>query len=797
MRRLTIATGLSRKETRWKNESVTWRDLLEKLKTPIKTKETSKEYLSLPKTQKDEIKDVGGFVGGELANGKRNATSVRYRDLITLDADSIPKGFDLWFQYTLNFGAAACVYSTHSHAPNKPRLRLIIPLSRQVSADEYEAIARKIAFEVGINYFDDTTYQPYRLMYWPSCASDAEFIFEKQEGEFLDADAILATYADWTDVTCWPTSSRITDDVVRRSMEKAGDPLEKGGIVGAFCKAYTIHEAIETYLSDVYEPTIDSNRYTFKGGSTSSGLVVYDDKFAYSHHSTDPAGSKLSNAFDLVRIHKFGDLDDKAQPDTPINRMPSFIKMREWATTVEEVKVEIGKSRLEEVRELFEDAPEFELETDWLKELDVGSKGELLPTFRNIELIIEHDHNLKGLAVFNEFEHRLVLLKDAPWRKLNEGDTWRDSDDVGLESYIEKAYRISARGKIKDSIVGIQNRHRVHPVRDYLDNLPIWDGIERVETLFVDFLGAEDSEYMRAITRKALTAAFTRIYKPGVKFDYMVTLTGPQGIGKSTLISKLSSGWYSDSMITFNGKEAMEQLIGNWLIEVAELTATRRADVETIKQFISKTADEFRPAYGRHKVHFPRQCIFFGTTNDTEFLRDKTGNRRFWVVKTSEDAKLSVWEDLDVDQIWAEVKERFYKKEKLFLPGYLEEEAGRIQEEHLEESPKAGAVREFLDMLLPTNWDSMSIDERRKFIHNDEFGGRVKGVKERDRVCVAEVWVELFKKDLGNLGYVDSKEIGDIIRSTEGWKQVTTARFGSIYGTQRGFRRAVFMEILS
>jgi predicted P-loop ATPase len=788
--KVTISTGRSRKELKWKNQDIEWSDFLAKLKTTRRTDETYQEYMKLPKSEQDEIKDVGGFVGGYLKDGCRKADTIEYRTILTLDADSVPAGVDLWDLYTMLYDNAAVVYSTHKHSKDKPRLRLILPLKRKVSPEEYEAIARRIAFELGIDYFDDTTYQPHRLMYWPSTSSDADYIFEYQDGKWLDVDKVLATYDDWQDMSKWPVSSRVNEQY-RKLAKKQGDPEEKTGVIGAFCRSFNIHQVIEKYLSEAYSPTLDENRYTYTKGSTSGGLIVYDDKFAYSHHSTDPCSAKLCNSFDLVRLHLYGDQDENVKPDTPVNKLPSFVAMASMASDLDEVKADIGQRKIDEAREAFGDGYKFsdEENKDWIKRLKINKKGEFEITFANVQTILENDPNLKGLAAYNEFETRLTLLHDTPWRNLEEGKAWRDSDDVGLMKYLEEIYGLIGKQKIQDSITNIENTHRMHPVRDYLNSLE-WDGTLRLETIFVDFLGAEDCEYTRAITRKTLAAAVARIYQPGTKFDYILVMSGRQGLGKSSLIQRLGKSWYTDSITTFSGKEAMEQILGNWIVEVGELTATKKSDIESVKQFISKTADEFRPAYGRHKIYAPRQCIFFGTTNDKEFLRDKTGNRRWWVLDVGlQEPKLNVWQDLDVDQIWAEAVEKWKTGEKLYLDAELEKEAMEKQAEHLEESPKAGMIRNFLDTLLPENWDGMSIDERRRFIHDDDFGGTTVGTVIRERVCAAEVWVELLNGQPGKISYVDAREINDVIRTTPEWNKEGNYRFGNIYGRQRGFSR--------
>ncbi|MFZ5817792.1 MAG: hypothetical protein ACOY93_21270, partial [Bacillota bacterium] len=342
--RLTIAVGRSRKETNWKPETLLWSALLQRLATPRVTGESLAEYSAMTKAQRDDIKDVGGFVGGPVQGGRRRATAVESRQLVTLDADFA--GPDLWEQVQLLFPYAIAVYSTHSHTPEKPRLRLLVPTNRVMAADEYQPVARMVAADLGIDLFDPTTFEVHRLMYWPSHSRDAEYVFGYIDGPWLDVDAVLGRYDDWRDVAQWPRPQREVAEH-HRALQRAEDPHTKQGVVGAFCRTYTVEEAIETYLGDVYAPAGDG-RYTYLAGSTVGGVIVYDDgKFVYSHHATDPAGGRACNAFDLVRIHRFGYLDEEAADGTPVAKLPSYTAMMDLAAEDRRVKVTLGREQLE------------------------------------------------------------------------------------------------------------------------------------------------------------------------------------------------------------------------------------------------------------------------------------------------------------------------------------------------------------------------------------------------------------------------------------------------------------------
>lgn len=303
---MQIATCKNRKQKQYFNQEMSWDEFIAELKETTRTKETVEEYKKMTKDQQSNIKDVGGFVAGELKDGRRNNQSVLSRSMITLDADFADKEFLELIQLTCDF--CSVIYSTHKHTPEKPKYRWIIPLQREVSPEEYEAIARKIASTIGMEYFDDTTYQPARMMFWPSTSKDGEYICEElgDRNADLNPDEILAQYRDWHDISYWPRSNRETE-LHHSDIRHQEDPLSKSGWIGAFCRAYTIQEAIEKFIPEEYTPTEDPNRWTYTNGSTAGGLVIYDDKYAYSNHNTDPTGQQLCNAYDLVRIHKWPD----------------------------------------------------------------------------------------------------------------------------------------------------------------------------------------------------------------------------------------------------------------------------------------------------------------------------------------------------------------------------------------------------------------------------------------------------------------------------------------------------------
>lgn len=790
-RHLTISTAGSRKATIWAPQSITWADLVNRLRTPLRGAETLGEYLKLPKSQQDDLKDVGGFVAGTLLNNRRKAANVQSRDIVTLDLDNIPSGGtqDVLKRFE-GLGCAYATYSTRKHSENTPRLRLLVPLNRTISADEYEPVARKLASIIGISLADPTTFEASRLMYWPSCSADSVYVFHYADKPFLDADGILAMYGDWRNIQEWPEVPGAASTHVRLAA-KQGNPLEKNGVIGAFCRQFDIHAAIETFLPGVYTPT-DDGRYTFVEGSTVGGAVIYENGlFLYSHHATDPCSGKLVNAFDLVRLHKFGEADDDAKPDTPVNKLPSFVQMSQFALNDAGVAAAMNQERYERAVADF-GSPAVTVEgSNWVQKLRLNpNTGRPDRTSENVLITLEGDPNLRGRIRLDEFANTINGFSPLPWapRDQEQGAfQWSEQDDFGLAIYLEKVLGFQSRDKIKPALHQCAARSRFNPVTQYLNSLQ-WDGVKRLDTLFIDYLGAADLPYIRAVTRKAFVAAVARAMWPGCKYDTMPVLTGAQGLGKTTLIQKMGKAWFTNSVETFEGKEAAELLQGNWIVEIGEMGAYNRSDLNTIKGFLSRTFDHFRAAYAAKTEKHPRQCVFFGTSNRSDYLKDATGGRRFWPIDVGvQQETKSVFQHLDaeVDQLWAEAVMYWRLGEALILSGDLASEAKRQQELHAEQDPRESMIREFVERKVPVEWSKKDMHAR-KLYWSSEFGKSTVELVERDRICAVEVWAECLQGEIRNMKRADSMMINDVLGKIEGWeKKNDAARYGP-YGRVKG-----------
>ena len=834
---MKIATAPSRLSKKWRTSDVTWDWMLKRLRAVKRTGETVAEYKRMTRDEQALKKDVGGFVGGAISGGRRIASAVTERWFVTLDADENAHIED-GAEFAALYGCAMAVYSTHSSTPENLRLRWIIPLSRAVTVEEYQAIARKIAEHIDIESMDTSTYQAERLMYWPSCPDDAEPVFREYTGNILSPDEILAEYGPgkaWQDVSLWPLSSR-EGEVVIREAKKQGDPETKPGIVGKWCRTYDVEEVIAGFLSDVYEPCdmpSGKPRYTYSAGSSSGGAVVEDGgKFLYSHHATDPAGGQLCNSFDLVRIHKFGAMDAGQEPQE-ITRRPSYKAMCEFAAADPGFRQHEYQERLEQIEADFADlgeivegerrptdtdcaepkntqglapgaaeAPatgdESKEDTKWVEKLTVNHKtGEVDPTIANAELILRNDPKLRGAIAYDRFSNKQVARKRLPWRKAEPdagGAEWEDADDANLLLYMEKYWHLSAENKIRLAVQVVAEDNAFHPVKEYLDGLT-WDGIERLDTMIIRWMNAEDDEYTRAVTRKWMCAGVARIYTPGRKVDQMLMLVGKQGLGKSRLARCLAKDkWFTDSLGSTDGKDAYDGLRGMWVVEFAEMAAAKKSEVESVKNFITKQADTYRPAYGRHVKTFPRQCIFYGTTNDFEFLKDRTGNRRFWPIeiKGFDDGQLKGLE-AEVDQLWAEAKYRYQHGETLWLDTAELKAAAREQQERFTEQDElVGLIEDYLDTPLPANWDDLPKETRRDYIQGGT-ASLAEGVKPRDVVCIAEIKYELLKEDVGAMckgNNLESRRLANIMNYMPGWGRTGRPIRFKEYGVQKAYVRA-------
>lgn len=861
---MKIATAGSRTSRNWRTEDWTWMQLVDRLRTPARTGETMAEYRAMSKDEQSKRKDVGGFVGGELDGGRRKAGSVRARWLVTLDADYAEPGD--WETFTLLHDVAACVYSTHSHSKEHPRLRWILPLSHAVTADEYPAVARRLAYDLAlIERLDPTTYQPERLMYWPSCCEDGEYVFHEQRGGCVDPDMVLREYGPgeaWRDVSRWPTSAR-EGEVVQREQRQQADPLTKDGLVGAFCRCYSVEDAIDAFDLPYERCEGMRDRYTYTGGSTAAGAVVYDNgRWLYSNHATDPAGGQLCNAWDLVRIHRFGELDDSTRAQDAV-RLPSYKAMTDLAGADERVRGELIDSQFGDIGSAApisrntvmdgandedgadDDGDGADEDTDaWKNLLEFDKKGNLEPSLNNACVILTHAPVFRGRLGFCDRDGLVYVIGELPWpyqsgrlsaeeEKLIMGPKWLTTDEIyaqkgyngpprlkgrvwsaqdrtNLYKYFERwKYSVmqTTNGGLDKAVVDAARQIKCDPLRDYLTGLT-WDGVPRLDTMFIHWLGAEDCELNREITRLWMMGAVDRAMRPGHQFDSVLVFCGEQGIGKTSLLRMLAGEYYTNAVdATSMTKQTAELLQGKWIVELGELDSVKKSSATAFKNFITATTDHYRKAYATDAETYPRRCVFAGTSNEGAFLRDDTGERRVWIMPCygqagmNEPGKKGTLPGFagEVGQIWAEAVEmwraRMTERRRggegmddvnlcLFIqdPELDAEMEERRQGFKLPDSTRED-IEEYLDTPRPDNWETMSAEAREDFFRGAWIGDGARCTYLPEIVTLKEIRTELYRErpeDAGRAGRSGmAVKIASIMNTMPGWERIGKASRGN------------------
>ena len=763
-------------------------------KNVIRTKETFLEYESGDRDFKLKCKDKGAFIAGKSKNNSREAKNILSRNMITLDMDYCPKNIldilkekqeadELNFQFF--------VYSTHSHTKEKPRLRLIVPLSEEISVEKYEPIGRAIANIVGIEYFDATTFQINRIMYFPSVSVDGDYIcegFGVDERDILKPQDMLDKYMDYLNIAEFQRPhyiSGLSIDRIKKG-QITSSKKTKYRIVNAFNIEYTIIEAIETFLQDVYVPGKHQDRYTYVEGESKDGLVILNDEYAYSHHASDPAQGKLLNAFDIVRIHKFGKQDvntteqyeyEKYDKSTSFSAMVDFIrdnakqvmkhmpeiqKLEKNQKEYETGKVEVEKNSVEE--------------EDWTHTLDyMGSKADRKPksSARNVKIIFEKDEKFKDLFYFDSLRDAICFYRTPDWNpEKKKGDMLDDEDDSQIRFYLESVYQIRSKEMIFDAVVHQSSKRRIHPIKTFLAQLPEWDGVKRIETIICDLYDIKPNAFYKEASKAWWVGIVQRIMRPGCKFDMMVVISGQQGIGKSQFgksIATLNWGgnmanidiqpnYFGDDELPFDKKDAYEQLGGIMIYELPEFEKYyKKSDASTIKSFVSKTTDKYRKSYGRRVGEYRRQCVFIATTNDNKPLRDRTGNRRFLPFYSRLPKNVS---RLYQEKYWNEEKRNQCLAEAMhyFNEGFnpmtsFSAEARMIWDELNEratiENDSLPIIEMYVNNRFPANYYNLTFEEMKRLWHervtNDWNGINISREK-KDFFTMKEIYTIAFNK---------------------------------------------------
>lgn len=737
---MIIHTAEARYSKEWKRLELSEEELSKKLSKFTVTHETYSNYMTMSKDEQGKIKDVGGFVGGELKGSLRKKGAVLNRSLMTLDIDSGGCAIVEEINDIMDvIGLKGVCYSTHKHCSAKPRLRLLLFFTGSLpNAEEYEYITRKFCNMIGMASIDRTTWQPERLMYWPSRSVDGEEVFIEWDGDYIDKADYLEE--GWLDRSKWPRHPLETKEIKEHiNGAKQEDPWKKGGTIGAFCRAFPITRLLSELIVDVYESIDDEgSRYTYIGSETSGGVVNYEDKWIYSHHHTDPLGGKLMNAFDIVRIILCGGEEKKAlEYCSSIGEVAAACVSEDFDDNFKETEVKTKEKK----------------DRSYLKKLQYNKFGNAVDSYSNMEKVLDNEVKIS----YDTFRQEVLVDSKGLWKK--QADTLENDDIIQIHKFLEKKIKMKAsETKVLNAIRVQGKKNRVNLVDDMLKSCPKWDGVPRVETLLTDYFEAADTPYIRAITKKWLAAAVRRVRNPGCKFDHVLTLHGVTDIGKSSFFRILFEISFDDnlSLEDCKTKVGCEKVIGVWCMEIAELAGLKKVDVETIKGFITRQSDRFRPSYGRVVEEHPRQCVFGGTTNSDKVLKDVTGNRRYWLVRLG---KKSLDQDklrAEVPQIWAEVL-TYYKDEKLYLKGDLAVEASKMQDSFLDVESFTGIIETFLEDKYPSDWEKRSIDKKIEYLEGKARTGSLYYLE--NGVTVEDVWMFGLRRDLFAKTRKDSNEI--------------------------------------
>lgn len=759
----TYAVAIApRKDSRtWSQETIRFSDLVEWAENPA------------------DHKECGNYLLGTLRGGRRTKNTIVSRSAVQLDADRATE--ETWDAIS-DLGALGLVHTTFSSAPDELRLRAVLPLNREVTPDEYVHIVAVLIDRLGADAFDPGSLQPERYMFRPAVADEHRdwYRYEVLDGPELSADDLLADFTE--DLSTLPAP---------RPSKNKRDPREIDGTIGAFNRAYSIAEAVEQF-GIPYEPA-GEGRWHLVGARAGAGIHEVTPDLVYSHHAGDPAYGQTLSAFDLVRVHLYGILDEDAKPGTPINKLPSTTAALERLANDPKVVSEIVGDDFATIPDADPDDPTAPAPTRaWIMDLVRNPRsGEVRDVVGNWDLISENDPVFRGLF-WDELDLSVKTDRDLPWRSIERGEIFTATDRAALALHIERSYGIRPGRMLLDDLVNVvANRRPVNPVREYLEGLE-WDGVPRLEE---SLPGVRPTEYTRLVARKCLTAAVARIFEPGIKWDYSLIIYGAEGRGKTFWVDRMAKGWNA-ALGDIHSKDTLLTLQRSWIVTSDEGFSMKKSDADSLKEFLTRTTDVFRLPYEREVMAYPRHCVIWGTTNDPTFLRRQEGNRRYLIVHSEDRVDFGALTDDYVDQVWAEAVALYRAGEELFLDEEGSAIAAAAREAYIEEDSLTGIIQEWLDQPVPENWDEMGAEERALWRMESADGIGPRGTRKITQTCSTQIWVECLGRPIGDRRRADLLDIASSLRSLPGWRPVPGRTRVPIYGPQQVYERVEELDEL-
>ncbi len=728
--------------------------------------------LKTPGTKKNEK----SYLPGELKDHYRKNVNVINRSMLTLDLDGAQEGgFEALCGFLSDF--YYFWHTTYSHSEEKPSYRVLVPLAEPVTPGQYGDLVRQIIAANLKASIDGSSAKPAQIMFTPACKDPFSYDYGVHEGKLADGAQ-------------WLSSANGGEAVVPLArVQRRVAPEDAPGIVGQFNRVYPdLDELIETFeLPYEYDGVTGRYRYTGSSASATPGMREIEENpgYYYSWHAHDPAAGYAQNAFDLVRIHKFGHLDEDYKG--PVNRAPSYTACRDFLDTHEGFKKRanaevyeavvhnIAKSAEGETNVPAKASQERETHTNvevltteeidntqWVSQLEVDRKtGKFVDSLRNLTLIFDNDPKMKGVGwcergeYFTEADpHNWPDTKRSPKLTENQKVLLRNRYEniYGLKVSPERLVQIFAERKAVNSF---------DPVRIYLESLH-WDGNKRMETCLP---GVEDTEYNRMVARKVLLAAVARTFEPGVKVDEALILVGPEGTGKSSWIKEMSKG-FSVEFQNIESKDTVQILSETWIAMAEESEVVAKSDFNRLKSFLTQTSDTYRVPYAVEPETRLRRWVVWGSTNDMELLRERDGNRRFLMVECVRPRDFDLLTPEYVDQIWAEAVHAYLMGESHVMNSCERELAHSAREQHIHSDALTESIAEHLRLPITSDWHEKKPETLRSIVGQwnvDVIGST--GDKERDFITPKEVWVEVEGMSLADFTLRDQSRVKDSLQA--------------------------------